>query len=134
MIYKRNLYAMTQQETKDIIINRTLEIEQSENGIEYTIHFYKIDHLLTGLSVLNFSTISLADYITKIFSPSLELNKPTFFNVIEESPDEEIHIYTILAIVKEKLINHQSICVSDEDRKLLHLVTLDEYYNPDVKK
>lgn len=124
---------MTEDDTTVIIINRTLEINLTENGNQYTTKFYKIDHLLSGLSVLDFSVASFADYMNQIFSPSEELNKPNFFNIIKDL-DGEIYIYTILVLVMNEFIDHQSVCVSQEDRKLLHLVTLDEYYNPDVKK
>lgn len=123
---------MTQEEAKAIITGNTLEIKQSDNGNEYVINFYKTEHLLTGISVSNFSTSSFADYITQIFSPEEQLNTPNFFNIIEEGTDGEIYIFTILVLVVDNLANHQSLCVSQDNKELLHLVTLDEFFSPNI--
>lgn len=125
---------MTPQDVKTLITTASLETQLIENETEYTAHFYKIEHLLTGISILNFSMDSFSDYINKIFSPEEQLNSPSFYNIIEEGADGEILVFTVLLLVLNTLPNHQSVCASQDDMSLLHLVTLDEFHNPNVKK
>lgn len=120
---------MKEEDAKSIIIDRFLEINLKENENQYTTRFHKIDHLITDVSILHFSVENFTDYINDVFSPSLELNRPTFFNIIEESQGE-IYIYTVLCIVMSEFVDNQSICVSDGNKRLLHLVTLDEFHRP----
>jgi hypothetical protein len=125
---------MTQEDVKSIIANASLEIQLTENGKEYITHFYKIEHLLTGLTILNFSISNFADYITQVFSPADQLDSPTFFNVIEEGADGEVYVFTILTLAMVSAINHQSLFVSEDDKELLHLVSLEEFFSPDTNK